>query len=69
MILDFRKGSLSLFGDLFSSILWETVSGDKGFQDEFQGQSPQTRGTVLSSAQESKKTWRKASMGELGAPV
>lgn len=70
--LDFRKANFSLFRDLLGSIPWEAISRgqkDAGELSDIQEQSPQSRGMVLSTVQESKQAWQKASMGEHGDPV
>lgn len=72
IILDFRKARFSLFVDLFGSIpMGNCLREQRGAGElaDFQGQSPQSRRTVLSSVQEDKQAWQKASVGEHGAPV
>lgn len=69
IILDFRKARFSLFVDLFGSIpMGNCLREQRGAGElaDFQGQSPQSRRTVLSSVQEDKQAWQKASVGEHG---
>lgn len=71
IILDFRKARFSLCGPVWQHPMGNCLREQRGAGElaDFQGQSPQSRRTVLSSVQEDKQAWQKASVGEHGAPV